>query len=130
METRTARPACPRCGAQISWLEKQLKGSRVYYVAVHYLGSKEGKRRVKKCYLGPEEYDYVSRLHRDIGITLEGAIKNRRVIHYLDAFLASLPQLELDRATLLEIADKLAKLSSKLREYGEKLESGGSQEES
>jgi len=120
------RPACPRCGSPVSWVEKQRKGSRVYYVAVHYLGyTRAGgrvRKQVRKCYLGPEEYDYVTRLHQNLGITLEGAVSDRRVIHYLDAFVRALTKVELDRPTLIEIASKLEYLAGRLREYARKLE--------
>jgi len=120
------RPTCPRCGSPVSWVEKQRKGSRVYYVAVHYLGySREGgrvRKQVRKCYLGPEEYDYVTRLHQNLGIVLEGAVVDRRVVHYLDAFVRALSKAELDRPTLVEIVNKLEYLTSRLREYVRKLE--------
>jgi DNA-directed RNA polymerase subunit M/transcription elongation factor TFIIS len=35
---------CPRCGRPASYIERQRKGDRVYYVAVHYKGfRKEGQ---------------------------------------------------------------------------------------
>lgn len=121
-----ARPACPRCGSPISWVERQRKGDRVYYVAVHYLGyTKVGgkvRKRVRKCYLGPEVYEYVTRLHQDLGITLEGAVVDRRVLHYLDAFITALSKAELDKPTLIEIANKLEYLTQRLREYVRKIE--------
>jgi len=125
MDSNTVtRPACPRCGSSISWVEKQRKGGRIYYVAVHYLGyvrvGDRVRKQVRKCYLGPEEYDYVTRLHQDVGLTLEGAVSDRRVIHYLDAFMTSLTKIELDKETLIEIINKLKHLTSRLEEYVEK----------
>jgi len=120
------RPVCPRCGLPVSWVEKLRKGDRVYYVAVHYLGyNKSGgrvRKRVRKCYLGPETYEYVTRLHRDLGIVLEGAVVDRRVIHYLDAFVSALSRVELDRPTLVEILSKLRYLTQRLEEYVRKVE--------
>ena len=56
---------CPRCGKPISWVEKRTVGNNVYYYAVHYEGSIRigGKveKKVRKCYLGPEEYKYFMR---------------------------------------------------------------------
>jgi len=117
---------CPRCGAPISWVERQVKGGRVYYYAVHYLGyTKSGgkiRKKVRRCYLGPEAYEYVTRLHRDLGIVLEGAVVDRRVVHYLDAFVESLSRVELDRPTLVEILNKLRYLAQRLEGYVRKLE--------
>jgi len=51
---------CPRCGLPYSYLERHRIGSRVYLYAVHYEGYEKGpdgrvRKRVRKCYLGPEE---------------------------------------------------------------------------
>jgi hypothetical protein len=62
---------CPRCGQPLSYIESYKKGSQTYYVAVHYEGYEkaevEGRRRIKKkvrkCYLGPQVYKYVEKLH-------------------------------------------------------------------
>ena len=120
------RSVCPRCGAPISWVETQTKGSRVYYYAVHYMGyTKSGgrvRKRVRKCYLGPELYEYVSRLHSDIGLRLEGAVVDRRVLHYLDAFISALASAELDRATLTEVLTKLKHLAQRLEDYARRIE--------
>jgi len=122
----SGRPTCPRCGSPISWVEKLRRGDRVYYVAVHYLGyTKSGgkvRKKVRRCYLGPELYEYVSRTHRDLGIVLEGAVVERRVVHYLDAFVSALSRVELDRPTLVEILNKLRYLASRLETYVAKLE--------
>jgi hypothetical protein len=112
---------CPRCGGVISYIERQKKGGKYYYYAVHYLGytkTSTGKVRknVKKCYLGPETYDYVSKTHSDLGIVFEGAVEERRVIHYLDAFIMSLTKIELDKPTLIEIINKLKYLVERLEE--------------
>ena len=120
------RPVCPRCGAPISWVESQTKGGRTYYYAVHYYGytkvGKKIKKKVKRCYLGPEVYEYVSRLHRDMGLTLEGAVAGqKRLTHYLDAFISALASAELDRATLVDILTKLKHLTQRLEEYVAKL---------
>jgi len=105
------RPRCPRCGREISWIERRRRGDRVYYYAVHYLGySKVGgrvRKNVRKCYLGPEEYVYVTRLHQDLGIVFEGAIEERRVLHYVDGLVEALGRLELDVPTRVELVSKL-----------------------
>jgi hypothetical protein len=53
---------CPKCGQKISYIEKKLIGRNTYLYAVH-VKREGGKRKVKRCYLGPE-----------ISITLTGPI--------------------------------------------------------
>jgi len=86
-------------------------GTVDYYVAVHYLGYSREGGRVRKCYLRPELYDCVSRIHQNLGIALKGAVADGRVLHYLDAFVATLNKAELDRPALVEIANKLEYLA-------------------
>jgi len=79
---------CRRCGRPISWIETRRRGDQVYYYAVHYSGyirdsSGKVRKRVTKCYLGPQEYVYVSKLHEDLGLALRGAIDPGRVYQYL-----------------------------------------------
>jgi len=94
---------CPRCGAPYSWIERRESGGRVYYYAVHVYKDSSGKRRVKKCYLGPEEYEYVSRLHAKEGLTLKGLRDSQRALEYLDALIAYLQTVELDNALRREL---------------------------
>ena len=56
------------------------------YVAAHSSGC--GKRP-RRCYLGPEEYVYVSKLHKDLGITLLGAFERERASEYIRSLLRS-----------------------------------------
>jgi hypothetical protein len=114
------RPRCPRCGGPVSWVERHVRGGRVYYVAVHYEGYTKApdgrvRKRVRKCYLGPSEYEYVSRTHEDLGLVLKGLSEPGRVIDYLDAFINSLERLDLDEATLEAIIQKLEELVARLR---------------
>ena len=51
-----------------------------------------------------------------MGITFEGAIDERRVIHYLDMFIMALTKVELDKPTLVEIINKLRYLTTRLEE--------------
>lgn len=71
---------CPRCGAAVSWVERRKRGSRTYYYAVHeeYVG---GKRRVRKCYLGPDAYTYVTITHR--GVVFRGMMDGERIVDYV-----------------------------------------------
>jgi len=71
---RAPRPgeACPVCGLPIDWVEKRVRNGHVYYYAYHYVKDENGKRKVKKCYLGADRYDYVSRKNYDLGTTFRG----------------------------------------------------------
>ena len=90
--------------------------------AVHIIARGEkGKRKVKKCYLGPEnEYEYVSRLHQDLGIKFSGLHDKKRIIkyiqeitHYVENTILDEDQLE----ELLEVVDTLRdKIAKKLEE--------------
>jgi len=62
---------CPICGLPIDWVERRVVNGHVYYYAWHVI-DENGKRRRKKCYLGAERYDYVSRKHSDLGVALRG----------------------------------------------------------
>jgi len=62
---------CPICGLPIDWVERRVVNGHVYYYAWHVI-EENGKRRRKKCYLGAERYDYVSRKHSDLGVALRG----------------------------------------------------------
>jgi len=61
---------------KISYTESRRVGDRVYIYAVHYVGyskvDNKVRKRVRKCYLGPEVYEYVSRLHVREGLELRG----------------------------------------------------------
>ena len=61
---------CPICRLPIDWVERRVVNGHVYYYAWHVI-EENGKRR-RKCYLGAERYDYVSRKHSDLGVALRG----------------------------------------------------------
>ena len=97
---------CPRCGLKYSYIERRKVGGQVYLYAVHYLrvGS---KRKVRKCYLGPEgSYLYVSKMHE---FTLRGPLDKLRVLKYLDSLLDLIVARkdEWDPSTRGEIVEKL-----------------------
>jgi len=97
---------CPRCGQKYSYIERRSVGDQVYLYAVHYL-KVEGKRKVRKCYLGPESsYIYVSKMHE---FTLRGPLDKKRVLRYLSSLLdiIVLRKDELDQKTKSEIIEKL-----------------------
>ena len=98
---------CPRCGQKYSYIERRRIGDQVYLYAVHYL-KVEGKRKVRKCYLGPEsEYIYVSKMHE---FRLRGPLDKSRVLKYLNSLLhiISVKRDELDPKTKREIIERLS----------------------
>ena len=120
---------CPRCGAPISYIEKHKRGNRVYYYAVHYEGyerTPDGRihKKVRRCYLGPNVYIEVSKLHADLGLTFKGLLEEGRERDYMDA-LASTIEARLREGSLrpeeaLELAaklERLAELARRLRDY-------------
>jgi len=117
------KPLCPRCGNPVSWWEKYERKGRVYYIAVHYLGySSEGgkiKKKVKKCYLGPKEYEYVSRLHSRERMTLKGLGEEDRVIDYLEAIITYFENNPIGPDFSLKLVKKLEELLERLRRYGQ-----------
>jgi len=96
---------CPRCGQRASYIERQVKGSQVYFLAVHYLGydSSTKRKRVRKCYLGPKEYVNVEKLH---GLGLAGLIDRARFKRYLREVVEST---DFGLEELLELISDLAR---------------------
>jgi len=82
---------CPRCGGIVSWTEKRKIGKRYYYYAVHEYNI-EGKKIRKLCYLGPEEYKYVTYTHANEGLSFYGLIKKERQIEYLYQLLDAISE--------------------------------------
>jgi len=120
---------CPRCGQPISYIERQRRGNRFYYYAVHYEGyerTPDGRirKKVRRCYLGPNAYIEVSKLHADLGLTLKGLIEEGRERDYMEALTntieARLRDGSLRPEEALELArslDRLTELARRLRDY-------------
>jgi hypothetical protein len=76
------RRICPRCGESYSYIEKISIGERSYLYAVHYYVDENGRRRKRRCYLGPVDgYEYVSKTHE---IIFYGLDRQDRYIRYLE----------------------------------------------
>jgi hypothetical protein len=83
---------CPRCGESYSYIEKISIGERSYLYAVHYYVDENGRRRKRRCYLGPVDgYEYVSKTH---DITFYGLDRQDRYIRYLEEILRLLGSFE------------------------------------
>ena len=108
---------CPRpgCGAPITWIEKRVRGEHVYYYAVHE--TRFGKqRKIKKCYLGAERYQYVE-MFNPIG--LAGLVDGSRFARYIDNIInaadAMLPESIEKLRELLETLNALETTIAKLK---------------
>jgi hypothetical protein len=102
--------ACPRCGEPISYVERRKRGERTYYYAVHerYVN---GKRVVRKCYLGPDVYEYAERLNN---LGLSGLIDSKRYVKYLSHLLARLDIMTLSKEDREFLARELRAALDKL----------------
>jgi hypothetical protein len=79
------RKVCPKCGQPYSYIEEIDIGGRLYLYAVHYVKDESGKRKKKRCYLGPKDgYEYVSKTHE---IIFYGLDRQDRYIRYLEEIL-------------------------------------------
>jgi hypothetical protein len=121
--------ACPVCGRPIDWVERRVRNGHVYYYAWHVI-EENGKRRRKKCYLGAEAYDYVSRKHSDLGIVFTGMAADpaTRLTEYINSAVSRLSvkieggALDPEQArgwlsSLREAAAKLQSLADALEKY-------------
>ena len=98
---------CPRCGKEFKYIEERRQNDRVYFYAVHIEKLGSGKRRVKKCYLGPLTYEYVSRLHQKENLVFKGLLETNRALEYIETLLNTVVQMELDPELRRDIARKL-----------------------
>jgi hypothetical protein len=104
-----AERVCPRCGQPYSYVESYKRGSQTYYVAVHYEGyekveeggKKKVKKKVRKCYLGPQTYKYVEKLHE---LGLSGPIDRERFKRY---FRELLDEVDLSPGELIAMIEEL-----------------------
>jgi hypothetical protein len=81
---------CPRCGG-LGYLERLNVKGHVYFYCRH-VSRREGKVRIKKCYLGAESYDYVERFQE---LSLSGLVDKERFARYLEVLIAKLGREEL-----------------------------------
>ena len=124
------KPICPVCGRPIDWIERARKGNQVYLYAVHYLGYEKTpkgkiKKKVEKCYLGPERaYIYVTKTHLRDGLVLRGAHDRERLLEYLEAIIRGLNRAALDVSPefLRDLAERLRSLADTLEHLAGEIE--------
>ena len=114
---------CPRCKSPFSYLERHRdrKTGKVYYYAVHYEGytrtpSGKIKKKVRKCYLGPDFYNYVSLTHGDEGLVFRGMLDSERILVYLDIIIGYLRRTRLTPREAIELAAKFEMIAKALKE--------------
>jgi len=133
---------CHVCGLPIDWVEKRVRNGHVYYYAWHVIADENGQKRRKKCYLGADRYDYVTRKNSDLGTTFRGMAYGEadRFSEYFNSALDKLSvkvqsgtlELEEAREWLRAFRDTIARLerfTATLEEYARRLEAEGKAEE-
>jgi len=76
---------CPRCGQPFRWIYSETIHGRAYLYAVHEYVDENGRKRRRKCYLGPaDSYEYVSKTH---DLEFYGMTKDDRYIRYLEEII-------------------------------------------
>lgn len=108
----SGREACPRCGKKYSYIEeRRASGGRKYFYAVHYLG----KGRKRKCYLGPNLYYNVTKMHRDLGLFLSGIADPDRLVRYVYTLTPRLLRAGLSPDDARRLANHLEEVARRLR---------------
>ena len=124
----TAYRVCPRCGRPIDWVERRVMNGHVYYYAWHIITDENGQKRRKKCYLGPEKYDYANRVLTTAGIQVKSLahqlIDDKPLIasqleELAKAIEEKMVRTEISAYTAQQLADRLQGLADRLRKYAE-----------
>jgi hypothetical protein len=103
------RMICPRCGEE-GYLMKHRTAHNVYNYCRHVTWE-GGKRYEKRCYLGPDEYINVEKLH---DLELAGMTDSERWFRYVKRAIDQLKYEELVR--LKEIVENRLKVLEKEKE--------------
>jgi len=119
---------CPRCGQSYRWIYQEKIAGRTYLYAVHE-EIVEGKKKRRKCYLGPaDSYEYVSKTH---DLSFYGMTKEDRYITYLEEILNLLgseesistdpEEFKRDFENVIRIRSLLKKINNEVEERLEKI---------
>jgi hypothetical protein len=111
-------------------LEHKRVRNQVYLYAWHYLKGPDGRRQVKKCYLGPERYIHGQVTHEPMGVVLKGMGQDLQDIPRLSEYLMNVAQtlrLRMESRSLPSVharaiaqaLEELAGLIEPLRKYAE-----------
>jgi len=124
----TAYYVCPRCGLPIDFLERKRVRNQVYLYAWHYLRGPDGRRQIKRCYLGPEKYVHANRLLAVAGLQVKSLAQQLMedrplVVSQLEelakAIEEKMAKAEISAYTAQQLADRLQGLLDRLRKYAE-----------
>ena len=102
---------CPRCGEPGGWVEYRIINGHAYYYWVHST-RRNGKREIKRCYLGPDAYTYVAQVK---ATNIHGLISEdlNEVLNHLRAILSRITRTigtEGGEETVMEIVRELERL--------------------
>ena len=121
---------CPRCGKEYNYIEtrkyRTADGSiQEYRFAVHVY-KQDGRRRKKRCSLGPVSYIYSTETQTDIGgMTVRGALVEYKLHEYLDSALSGIKLLlekrQIKKKDLDEIIEVLEVSLDELKKLRERL---------
>jgi len=134
---------CPKCGRVIDWVERRVVNGHVYVYAAH-VSVVDGKKKITKCYFGPERYTYATKTHSDMGIELKGMAyeidggRGSRFLDYINDLANKLGAeveggaLDLEQArqwlkAVREAAARLQSLADRLEGYVRQTEAQGSE---
>jgi len=134
---------CPKCGRVIDWVERRVVNGHVYIYAAH-VSVVNGKKKITKCYLGPDRYTYATKTHSDMGMELKGMAyeidsgPGSRFLDYINNLANKLSAevesgaLDLEQArqwlkAVREAAARLQSLADRLEGYVRQTEAQGSE---
>jgi hypothetical protein len=101
---------------------------QVYLYAWHYLRGPDGRRQIKRCYLGPEKYVHANRLLAAAGLQVKSLAQQLMedrplVVSQLEelakAIEEKMARTEISAYTAQQLADRLLGLADRLRKYAE-----------
>jgi len=124
---------CPRCGQPISYIERQRRGNRVYYYAVHYEGyerTPDGRirKKVRRCYLGPDKYVLTNKVLAVAGLHVKSLAQQltedkpliaSQLEELAKVIEEKMAKAEISAYTAQQLADRLQGLLDRLRKYAE-----------
>jgi hypothetical protein len=111
---------CVRCGRPFSYVEPARRGGRLYIYCVHESWNGGVRRRVKH-YCGPADvYDYCSRLHGDIGLTLKTPLDHNRWVEYVTSMVETMVSRALEEPRNRTLRDGVVQGLLKIRQAVER----------
>jgi hypothetical protein len=111
---------CVRCGKPFSYVEPARRGNKLYLYCVHESWNGGVRKRIKH-YCGPADvYDYCSRLHGDIGLTLKAPLDHNRWIEYIINIVETMVDRALEEPRNRPLKDRVTQGLLKIRQVVER----------